>query len=166
MNTYNGQITTLDKNEVFVFGSNLLGFHGAGSAGFATFNVPGNHWREYDYDEWPDGTQGCWNIKGVGWGYQIGTLGASYAIPTVTQAGKRRSMPLEKIAGHVRTFYNFARALPDWKFFVAQEDKVGYNGYAPDEMAKTWGMFRIPENVWFSDLFAPILEEHRKLFPQ
>jgi len=31
---YTGKITKLEPNQVFVFGSNLQGFHGAGAAGY------------------------------------------------------------------------------------------------------------------------------------
>lgn len=43
MNYYTNDITKLDNDEVFVFGANLQGFHGAGSAGFATFSGETNH---------------------------------------------------------------------------------------------------------------------------
>ena len=62
--TYEGFVKSLEPNQVFVFGSNLDGFHGAGSAGYASFNEGGNVWRKYNYGSLKDGTQGKWNVKG------------------------------------------------------------------------------------------------------
>lgn len=53
------RITKLVKNEIFVFGSNLGGFHGAGAARLAV-------------DEF-----------GAEWGNGVGLQGQSYAIPTM-----------------------------------------------------------------------------------
>lgn len=40
-----GYIEKLKPDQVFVFGSNAAGFHGAGSAGYAMLHVYGNKWR-------------------------------------------------------------------------------------------------------------------------
>lgn len=53
------KITRLAKNEIFVFGSNLAGFHGSGAARFA-------------YEQF-----------GAEWGEGVGLFGQSYAIPTM-----------------------------------------------------------------------------------
>lgn len=42
-------INHLEANEIFVFGSNAEGFHGAGSAGMACRGEGKNTWRD---DEW------------------------------------------------------------------------------------------------------------------
>lgn len=52
-------ITRLNKNEIFVFGSNLAGFHGGGAARAAL-----NHY-------------------GAIWGQGVGLQGQSYGIPTM-----------------------------------------------------------------------------------
>ena len=52
-------ITELKENEIFVFGSNLQGFHGGGAAKIA------------------------YRIFGAEWGKGIGLYGKSYAIPTM-----------------------------------------------------------------------------------
>jgi len=52
-------ITHLAKNEIFVFGSNLAGFHGGGAAAIAHKNF------------------------GAVWGQGIGLHGQTYAIPTM-----------------------------------------------------------------------------------
>jgi len=51
-------IDKLEKDEIFVFGSNLLGFHGGGAAELAM--------------EW-----------GAVWGHGVGLQGQTYAIPTM-----------------------------------------------------------------------------------
>lgn len=52
-------ITVLHTNEIFVFGSNLQGFHGGGAA-------------RYAYDKF-----------GASWGVGVGATGQCYAIPTM-----------------------------------------------------------------------------------
>lgn len=154
--TYKGAITQLADDEVFLFGANCQGFHGFGAAGWATFNEAGNVWRKHKYDEQPDGTKGKWNVKGVAEGPMQGLIGKSYAIPTVTRAGAKRSIPLEEIKQSVLKFYIFAAKRPHLKFFVAQENKTGLNGYRPWEMAEVYSG-NIPENVYFEEDFAGLL---------
>lgn len=138
MNTYIAPKINLKQEDVFVFTSNLSGFHGAGSAGYASFNEKGNVWRKYKYDEWPNGKKGKWNIKGVGWGYQEGTHGKSYAIPTVTHPGAKRSLSLEQIKKHILTFSFFSRGMKHLNFYIAQGANPGYNGYSVEEMEGVW----------------------------
>lgn len=52
-------IQSLDKNEIFVFGSNLAGSHGGGAARIA------------------------WQKFGAEWGKGVGLFGQTYAIPTM-----------------------------------------------------------------------------------
>ena len=149
---YQNDIKKIDKNEVFVFGSNKNGFHGAGAAGFASFNISGNNWREYQYDKKPDGWKGCWNVKGIGEGYMEGTIGSSYAIPTVEKAGAKLSLSKNEIQKSIGKFYDFASNNQDKIFYVAYQDKRLLNGYTAEQMAE---MFKcsgdIPENVYFHE---------------
>ena len=62
------QITTLQPNEIFVFGSNLQGFHGGGAARTA------------------------YKFFGAIWGEGVGIQGQSYAIPTM-QGGAETIQP-------------------------------------------------------------------------
>lgn len=155
--TYQSPKLTLAEDEVFVFGANLQSFHAGGAAGWATSLDPNYNWRLAGYDKLPDGTKGKWNEKGK-LGPQVGTEGKSYAIPTVTRAGAKRSIPLETIKGSIQTFYSFAKSRPHLKFFVAQENKTGLNGYSPQEMASIYSG-GIPENVYFDEGFAKLLEK-------
>lgn len=156
--TYQSPKLTLAEDEVFQFGSNNDGFHGSGSAGFASFGESGNVWRKYEYDKKPNGWKGKWNIKGASVGPQVGTEGKSYAIPTVTRAGAKRSIPLPEIKKSIEKFYNFAKSRPHLKFFVAQEKSGGLNGYSGQEMAGIYAE-DVPSNVYFSEGFAELVEE-------
>lgn len=155
--TYQSPKLTLAEDEVFVYGSNADGFSGAGAAGYATFGEFGNVWREYGYQSWPKGTKGKWNVKGQSEGPMLGTEGKSYAIPTVTRAGAKRSIPLSEIKKSIGRFYTFANSRPHLKFFVAQENKTGLNGYSPEELAEIYSG-EIPENVYFDEGFASLLK--------
>lgn len=155
---YTGDVTKLEPNQVFVFGSNLNGFHGAGSAGYASFNEKGNIWRNYNYGAWPKGKQGKWNVKGQAEGYQIGTEGASYAIPTVTRAGAVRSISPENIRESIKRFLRFANDNPELHFFVAYSGNKNLNGYTPSEMASFFIFNReLPSNVIFQKDFCNLI---------
>ena len=160
LNKYNGTINNLGPKDVFVFGSNLQGFHGAGAAGYASFGVFGNKWGQFNYYSKPIGWKGKWNVKGTSEGLQAGTEGYSYAIPTVYKAGLKRSRSIDEITGSIRRMYTTAALNPYWRFLVAQSTKGGLNGYTAEEMAE---MFRragpIPENVWFEVEFAKLIEK-------
>jgi hypothetical protein len=153
MKTYSGPITKLESNQVFCFGANYQGYHGAGSAGYASFNISGNHWREFDYASKPNGWKGKWNVKGVSEGFQEGTIGKSYAIPTVTRPGAKKSISLDKIKESIIKLYLFAAENPQYEFLVAQEDKIGLNGYSAIEMSTCWKCAQIPDNVIFEENF-------------
>ena len=156
--TYQSPKLTLAEDEVFQFGSNNDGFHGSGSAGYASFGESGNVWRKYDYASKPNGWKGKWNVKGASVGPQVGTEGKSYAIPTVTRAGAKRSIPLETIKGSIQVFYAFAKSRPHLKFFVAQGIEGNLNGYSAQEMASIYSG-EIPENVYFDEVFAKLLNK-------
>lgn len=94
--------------EIFVFGSNLAGRHGAGAALFAK--------RHHGA------------ITGVGEGPQ----GKSYGIPTKDRDIK--TLPLEHIAYYVRNFLNYAKAHPSWTFNVTRVG-CGLAGYKDSDIA-------------------------------
>jgi len=156
---YVGRVRHLDEKQVFVFGSNEQGFHGAGSAGFASFGVVGNVWRNFGYSEKPNGWKGKWNVKGVGEGLQFGTHGMSYALPTVSFAGCRKSFPLERIKSNIEAFYEFVKIRPEYDFLVAyMADCRNLNGYTSKEMALLFAG-DIPENVIFEKDFGKLVRE-------
>lgn len=93
---------------VFVFGSNLAGRHGKGSALEAVMN------------------HGA--IYGQGWGRQ----GDSFAIPT--KGYKLERLPLPLIAHFVRGFKLYAAANPGEQFKVVAIG-CGLDGYKPADIA-------------------------------
>ena len=93
---------------IFVFGSNLAGRHGAGSA---------KHARLY-YSALP----GVWN----------GHTGSAYAIPTKDE--NLNVLPLNLIHDHVEQFIAFAREHPDWRFELVAIG-CGLAGYRPWHIA-------------------------------
>ena len=159
MKCYENYITDLKDNEVFVFTSNEQGFSGAGSAGYASFGEIGNVWRKYDYHLKENGWKGRWNVKGCAEGIQEGREGKSYAIPSVTKAGAKRSIPKKQLKKNIQRFYRFAENNPKWKFYVAQDAKLGYNGYDVDEMVEMWAVEYPPDNLYFYKPFYDLLKD-------
>ena len=83
-------------NSVFVFGSNLLGHHGGGSARIA--------YEKFD----------------ATWGVGIGHTGQSYAIPTCGAPGGQPKLSLEEIKTYVQDLIQFANDNPHITFFVTR----------------------------------------------
>lgn len=104
--------------QIFVFGSNLAGRHGRGSAAEAVKN------------------------HGAIYGIGIGLQGSSYAIPT--KFADLTIMPLETIKWHIDYFEFFAMAHSSWQFNVVAIG-CGLAGYTPKQIGP---MFRYrPPNV-------------------
>ena len=112
-------ITALNENEVFVFGSNYAGRHGKGAALTAL--------RKF----------------GARSGQGMGLMGQSYGI--ATKGWRMDVLPLPKIGVQVERFLRFARAHPELKFLVT-EIGCGLAGYHPRHIAPLFGS-NIPENV-------------------
>ena len=83
---------THNPGEVFVFGSNLAGIHGAGAA------------------------QTAYKLHGAKYGHGVGRVGMSYAIPT--KGIRVEPIHLERIIPHIEVFLDYAYAHKDTKFFV------------------------------------------------
>lgn len=121
-------ITELKPNEIFVFGSNLAGRHGAGAALFAVKNFGA--------------------IPGKGEGLQ----GQCYAIPTKNK--QMKTLPLYIIFAYVHAFRNCALSLSEKRFLVTPIG-CGLAGYLPKDIAP---MFRnMPNNVILPEEFLKIL---------
>ena len=166
MRVYKGLIKNLTIDDIFVFGSNLQGFHGAGSAGYASFGVPGNQWRKFEYDKKSNGWKGRWNVKGIGEGLQEGKNGWSYALPTVTKAGAKRSLSKEQITFNINTFYSCCLDNSKFKFLVAYSglnpNKTSYNGYSAREMSQMFNQQPMPDNVVFEYNFGKLIKGESK----
>lgn len=106
---------------IFVFGSNLAGRHGAGSALEAV-----NHW-------------------GAKYGYGEGLHGNSYAIPTKDR--KLKTLSLLQIRCGVESFMAFARNHPEWRFLTV---KIGCGLAGYDWERDILPMFECkPDNIVF-----------------
>ena len=157
MQTYSGIITHLDTKDIFTFGSNLNGFHGAGSAGFATFGVSGNRWRDFNYQSKPDGWRGLWTVKGHHEGLQHGTHGWSYALPTVTRPGAKRSRSVSQISASIKQLYVVAERNPTWRFLIAFGTGHSLNGYSNQELADMFSHTTITSNIVFEINFSKLI---------
>ena len=107
-------------NMIFVFGSNLSGFHGLGAAKWAYMN------------------------KGAIWGLGEGLMGTSYALPT--KGYKISFMPLDIIALYVNKFIQFAKVNPDKKFQVTKVG-CGLSGFTNKQIAPMF--IGSPKNCYF-----------------
>lgn len=154
------QITTLQPNEVFVFGSNKTGFHGAGAAGLACRGDARNTWRE---DEWflkamksPVGSPdriGKWAVYGIAKGYQRGREGVSFAVQTIEHPGLKRSVSRQEIYKQLQALWSDAdKTFGFWKFLVTPLAE-GLAGYTREEMAEVWDKLitehGLPPNIRF-----------------
>lgn len=112
----------LPKQKIFVFGSNLAGRHGAGSAKEALTH----HGAQY----------------GIG----VGIQGNSYGIPT--KNAQLTTLPLREIEEHVFEFVQFARHHVNMEFDVVKIG-CGLAGYDEEDIAP---MFKnAPNNVILPD---------------
>jgi hypothetical protein len=102
------KITKLEPNQIFVFGSNLAGIHGAGAAYQAS--------RSF----------------GAVYGVGIGFTGQCYAIPTKDR--NLKTLPLERIKDFVTVFLARARNHPELEFLVTPIG-CGLAGYDPKQIA-------------------------------
>lgn len=96
-------------SEIFVFGSNLGGYHGAGSA---------LHARQH---------------YGAKMGVGFGPTGQAYAIPTKAK-NIIETLPLHIISGYVRDFIDYANDNPDLTFRVVAIG-TGLAGYTHEQIA-------------------------------
>jgi hypothetical protein len=124
------KISKLKKNQVFVFGSNEAGIHGAGAAKLAE--------------------QKFGAIMGVGYGLQ----GQSFGIPTKDTF--IRTLSLDKIEFYIYSFLTEAMEYPDTEFLVTKIG-CGLAGYSEDQIANLFKGKFIPENVTLPESFFNII---------
>lgn len=136
-------ITTLAPHQVFLFGSNASGFHGAGAAGLAMRGTAANTWRTDPAFlaaicapvGHPDRV-GRWAVFGVARGLQQGREGTSYAIQTIERPGWKRSTPLRDIEDQIVALFEWAEANPTREVLFTPIG-AGLSGWTPAEMAST-----------------------------
>lgn len=127
-------ITTLRPNEIFVFGSNESGIHGAGAAKFAK-----DHFGA---------------LQGHGFGVQ----GKSFAIPT--KDWMIHSLPLPVISFYVQRFIYFTSTCPGANFLVT-EIGCGLAGFTPDQIAPMFKEAIYSKNIFLPQSFINILTNEK-----
>lgn len=102
------RIDALKEDEVFVFGSNYSGRHGAGAAYLA------------------------WNKFGAEMGVGEGLTGQCYALPTMDEYF--RTLPLDEIKEKIANFVKVCNEHPE-KIFLLTKIGCGIAGYSPTQIA-------------------------------
>lgn len=97
-----------DSNQIFVFGSNLAGIHGAGAAQAARLFYGA--------------------VTGIG----RGPAGRTYAIPT--KSFSIETMELERIKPEIEEFIQYTKDHPEYEFFVTRVG-CGLAGYHDKDIA-------------------------------
>lgn len=139
MKTYTGYIEELNPNQIFVFGSNTQGRHGAGTAKL------------------------CLNKYGAIYGQASGLQGKSYGLVTTNLTTyKFPSRSPEEVLTEIKKFYKCAEENPELEFLVAYTAE-GYNlcGYSSKQLANLFSAISIPENVIFEDKFAELINNSK-----
>lgn len=122
----------LYKNQVFVFGSNEAGIHGAGAAAYAQKKF-GAH-------------------LGLGFGF----AGSSFAIPT--KDWEIEPLALEIIKFYVKRFIAFTnRSNHNWDFMVTKVG-CGLAGFTPEQIAPFFKDCRNQKNIWLPQEFHDVLD--------
>jgi hypothetical protein len=124
-------ITELNENEIFVFGSNMSGQHSKGAAKTAM--------------KW-----------GAIYGQAAGLQGRTYGIPTVN-ASITNKLSINKIKMFVEYFYNFVNRNLD-KHFLITEIGCGLAGHNVKDIAPLFRNFINLDNVSLPKKFIRILK--------
>jgi hypothetical protein len=166
--TYTGHYGRLEEHEVFVFGSNMDGYHGSGNAGYACHGAMKLYEPDtvIDFANTPDNWKGAYAIKGYNEGMMKGRYGWSYAIPTVLHAGDRQSIPKEQLIKNIQSFYDECRENQDMEFILAYGAEPHLRcGYTLEEFVKLFvdADDDIPKNIVFNENFYKILTEQKML---
>jgi hypothetical protein len=126
-------ITHLEPNQIFVYGANEKGVHGAGAARLAL----------------------RWGAK-MG---QYGLVGQTYGIPTKDK--KIQTLPLDKIQVHVHDFLALAFSHQEYEFLLTKIG-CGLALYQPKDIAPLFKIIKtgVFENVILPEEFHKIIYVH------
>lgn len=144
MNYYSGYINELKENEVFVFGSNPEGRHGAGTAKIAKERFG----AEYGVGRGVTGQ--CWALptKNLKPNYFEKASGITYEVDGF------KSISKEQIINNIKDLYDYAKDNSDKTFYIAYTyEGFNLNGYTGDEMFEMFTSNEIPLNIVFNDTF-------------
>ena len=140
--TYEGKIQFLEPNQIFVFGSNTQGRHGAGAALIAKQKF------------------------GAIYGKAEGLQGQSYAIITkdLTSSVHPSRTP-NQIKQQIQKLYRYAENTPEKEFVIAySKDGTNLNAYTNEQMAQFFACSNIPENILFEKGFAELVSKFQYKF--
>lgn len=122
-------VTSLEPNEVFVFGSNEAGRHGRGAAKLA--------------------------LKfGAKYGKGIGISGQTYGIPT--KDSNIKTLHLGAIQGYVQDFKRYVKKHPEKKFIIT-EIGCGLAGFKPEQIAPMFKEIKDLPNITLPKKFWSII---------
>ena len=124
------KIKQLQSNEIFVFGTNLAGRHGAGAALFAHRKLGATIGR-------------CHGLDGV-----------CYGIPTKDE--NLKVLPLDRIQKYVNNFIFDATYYPE-KVFLVTAIGTGLAGYSAEQIAPLFKDAMAVENIWLPSEFWNVL---------
>lgn len=132
---YEGTILVLKENEIFVFGSNTEGRHGAGAAKFARDKF------------------------GAKYGQARGLQGRSYAIVTKDLKKGYKSRTVDQIAEEIKNLYAFVRENKELRFLIAYcpMSAPPLNGYSYEDLAGIFSLYKIPTNIIFEQNFYDLV---------
>lgn len=147
MKTYTGLITSLLENEVFVFGSNPEGIHGAGAAKVATTK----YYATMGKGRGHMGNSYGLVTKNLTPNYHEDESGITYKI-----AGER-SVSKMQIILNIIELYLYALEHKRVNFLIAYTLAPNLNGYSSKEMADMFNFVPIPDNIIFNNEFSKLL---------
>ena len=136
--TYSGFIHYLNKDQIFVFGSNTQGRHGRGAALTARLKF------------------------GAIYGNPEGIQGKFFAIITKDLTKKTHpSRTTSQIISQINKLYEYATLHPDKEFIIPYKcSDYNLNAYSSEEMAKMFASRDIPENIVFDKLFYELVKSY------
>ena len=146
------QITKLEPNYIFVFGSNPEGRHGAGAARSAL-----KFGAKYGVGRGLQGQTCALVTKNLKGGF-VEKL-SDGTTKTYPKAGYR-SISKEDLIENIKEFYDCAEQNKHLKFFVVYKaDSKNLNGYSSKEMFEMLTSYKIPDNVYLHSSFRVFEEE-------
>lgn len=125
-------IVRLQSNEIFVFGTNIAGRHGAGAAKFAYKKLGATIGR-------------CHGLDGV-----------CYGIPTKDE--NLKVLPVDRIQKYVNNFIFDATYYPE-KVFLVTAIGTGLAGYNAEQIAPLFKDAVDIENIWLPSEFWDVLSK-------
>ena len=134
--TYSGFIHYMNKDQIFVFGSNTQGRHGRGAALTARLRF------------------------GAIYGKPEGIQGKSFAIITkdLTKNTHPSRTPAQ-IISQIDKLYEYATLHPNKEFIIAYKcGDNNLNAYSSEDMAKMFASRDIPSNIVFDKLFCELVK--------